>query len=138
MDKGNKLYNFGPFRLDPTNRVLLKDGRELEESLRPKAFDVLHLLVRKHGTLLKKEDILNEVWQGLQIEESGLTKVVGEIRTALGDNSKKPVYIKTSTGQGYQFIAFVREEIGPRNSNQSLVGSVDEAATVGQYVDDKD
>ena len=51
-----ELYEFGPFRLDPAERKLLR-GNEMVE-LTPKAFDTLVLLVRNSGRLLEKEKFM--------------------------------------------------------------------------------
>ena len=49
------LYEFGPFRLEPAERRLLRDGEEVP--LPQKAFDVLVVLVSRAGHLVPKEDL---------------------------------------------------------------------------------
>ena len=56
----NDLYEFGPYRLEPAERRLLRDGQEV--SLPPKAFDVLVVLVSRADHLVSKDDLLKEVW----------------------------------------------------------------------------
>src|SRR6201988_1539072 len=51
-----RLYEFGPFRLDPSERKLLR-GNEIV-ALTPKAFDTLHLLVKNSGHLLEKDNLI--------------------------------------------------------------------------------
>ena len=46
------IYQFGPFRLDPAERLLLRDGQPVP--LTPKAFDLLVFLVEHHGRLVEK------------------------------------------------------------------------------------
>ena len=48
------LYEFGRFRLDVGERLLLRNGEVV--SLTPKAFDVLLVLVEHHGHLLEKRN----------------------------------------------------------------------------------
>ena len=55
-----QFYEFGPFRLDPAERQLWRDGEEV--SLTPKAYAVLSLLVERSGHTLAKEDFMREVW----------------------------------------------------------------------------
>src|SRR5690242_8217257 len=50
------LYEFGPFRLDEAERLLLRAGEVVP--LTPKAFDVLLVLVQQSGRLLEKETLL--------------------------------------------------------------------------------
>jgi DNA-binding winged helix-turn-helix (wHTH) protein len=50
------IYEFGPFRLDPIERLLLRDG--LVVPLTPKAFDLLVYLVERHGRLVEKQALM--------------------------------------------------------------------------------
>src|SRR5438309_10885325 len=54
------FYEFGRFRLDATERVLLRD-RELVP-LTPKVFDILLALVEHGGHLVEKDDLMKRVW----------------------------------------------------------------------------
>ena len=60
-------YQFGPFELDAAEHRLLRDG--VVVSLQPKAFETLCVLVENAGRLLKKEDLLREVWTDTAVEE---------------------------------------------------------------------
>ena len=55
-----EIYEFGPFRLEPAERKLLRGGAVV--TLTPKAFDTLHLLVRNSGHLLEKDELVRMVW----------------------------------------------------------------------------
>src|SRR5262245_6555455 len=61
------LYEFGPFRLEPGERRLLRDGEEVP--LPQRAFDVLVVLVSRADHLVSKEDLLNQVWSGTFVED---------------------------------------------------------------------
>jgi len=54
-------YEFGPFRVDPAQRVLLRDGRIV--SVQRKAFEILLLLVRNPGRSIGKEELLTRIVQ---------------------------------------------------------------------------
>ena len=73
---------FGPFLLDPVERLLLKDGRVVP--LTPKAFDLLALLVASAGHLLSKDELIEKLWPGTFVEEANLAYNVSTIRKALG------------------------------------------------------
>ena len=54
------VYEFVPFQLDATRRVLLKEGEPLRRF--PKEFDTLMALVKGFGELLMKDDLIRQVW----------------------------------------------------------------------------
>ena len=101
------LYEFGPFRLDPAEHILLRDG--LPVALRPKEFAVLLALVEHHGRLMTKDDLLQEVWPGQFVEEGNLNRHVSSLRRVLGESSDAPQYVETVPKVGYRFVAPVRE-----------------------------
>ena len=98
-------YQFGPFRLDPAERRLLRD--ETPVSLTPKAFDLLVVLVENAGHLMKKADLLERLWPGIFVEEVNLAQNVSAIRRALGGDDKQS-HIQTVAGVGYRFSAAVQ------------------------------
>jgi len=97
-----RFYEFGPFRLDPAERMLLR-GNEIV-LLTPKAFDTLHLLVRNSGHLLEKDELLRAVWPDTFVEEGSLSNIVFQLRKALGDD---PAFIETVPRRGYRFVGAV-------------------------------
>ena len=94
---------FGSFTLDSGARQLLK-GRE-SVHLSPKAFDVLEILIARRPNVVSKELLLDEVWPGKVVEEANLAIAVGEVRKALGDDSKSPALVVTVSRRGYRFAA---------------------------------
>jgi DNA-binding winged helix-turn-helix (wHTH) protein/tetratricopeptide (TPR) repeat protein len=98
---GQNFYEFGPFRLDPAQRTLLRDCEVI--ALQPKAFDILLLLVRNTGQAISKEALLNAIWPKVVVEESNLTQHIFLLRKALGDGEGGHRYIATLPRRGYQF-----------------------------------
>ena len=64
------IYEFGPFRLDRSGHLLLRDGEAIP--LTPKALDLLLALVGGHGHLLEKEELLKKVWPDNSVNEANL------------------------------------------------------------------
>jgi Tol biopolymer transport system component/DNA-binding winged helix-turn-helix (wHTH) protein len=110
------LYEFGPFRLDAGERLLLRDGESVP--LTPKAFDLLLTLVEHHGRLLEKEELLKKVWPDTFIEEANLSYNISLIRKALGDGENGHKFIETVPKRGYRFVAGVRE-LGARQAENN-------------------
>lgn len=97
-------YEFGPFRIDARERLLLRDGSPVP--LLPKSFDALLALVRSGG-LLEKDALLAAVWPNAIVEENSVAKAISDIRRALGEGPKDQRYIITVPGTGYRFGAAV-------------------------------
>src|ERR1700747_249460 len=98
-----ELYEFGPYRLEPAERKLMR-GSELVV-LTPKTFDTLVLLVRNSGHLLKKDELVRMLWPDTFVEEGNLSNNIFLLRKALGED---PPFIETVPKRGYRFVAAVR------------------------------
>ena len=68
------LYEFGPFRLDATERLLLRDEQHVP--LTPKAFETLLMLVEHGGHMIDKDELMKKVWPNIFVEEVNLAKNV--------------------------------------------------------------
>jgi eukaryotic-like serine/threonine-protein kinase len=101
-----RLYEFGPFLLDPAERTLRREGEPVP--LTPKVLDMLVVLVENSGRLLNKKDLMEAVWPDSFVEEGNLSFNVSSLRKALGEDPKEPLYIETVPRRGYRFTANVR------------------------------
>jgi DNA-binding winged helix-turn-helix (wHTH) protein/Tol biopolymer transport system component len=102
----NLTIQFGPFHLCPSKRLLLRDGASV--SLTPKAFDTLLLLIERRDRVVSKQELLEELWPDIAVEEATLSQHVFMVRRAL--NSAADVdaeYIATIPRRGYRFVARV-------------------------------
>jgi DNA-binding winged helix-turn-helix (wHTH) protein/tetratricopeptide (TPR) repeat protein len=129
VSKGSTFFEFGPFRLDPAEGLLVRDGRPLP--LTPKAFDLLVLLVENSGRLLTKEELMRRLWPDSFVEEANLAQNVSTIRKALalsGNGSDGSGYIETVPKRGYRFVAEVQtraaDDEGRRTEGQPLEPAV--------------
>jgi TolB-like protein/DNA-binding winged helix-turn-helix (wHTH) protein/Tfp pilus assembly protein PilF len=106
-EKKRHFYEFGPFRLDPLKRRLMRDGEPLR--LTPKAFELLLALVEDSGKTIEKDELLERVWAGTIVEENNLNQNITTLRKLLGDSRQESQYIATIPGLGYRFVAEVRK-----------------------------
>jgi DNA-binding response OmpR family regulator len=94
----------GGVRVDPASRRAWHGGDELE--LTPKEFDLLWLLVREAGQVVRRERIMREVWDENWF---GSTKTldmhVSVLRRKLGDDATAPRLLTTVRGIGLRFEA---------------------------------
>lgn len=101
------MYEFGPFRLDPVARLLLRG--ESTVHLTSKSFDVLLFLVRRSGQVVDRDELLRAAWPGQGVEDSSLTVAVSVLRRALGETYHRRTYVETVARRGYRFNGRVRE-----------------------------
>ena len=120
MQGSKSSYHFGPYRLDASQRVLLREGKPV--SLTLKAFDTLHVLVEKHGHVVEKDDLMRQVWPDAFVEESNLTQNIFTLRKALGETTGEFKYIETVPRRGYRFVAPVEEILEDSSEPPSMAG----------------
>jgi len=100
-----RSYRFGRFVVDRRTVCLRCDGAVLP--LRPKTFDVLVYLVQHPGRLVPKSELIDSVWQNVNVTENSLVQCIKEIRQALGDDAQTK--IETVSKRGYLFAPPVIE-----------------------------
>jgi len=105
-ESARRVYYFGPFRLNETERLLLRQGEIV--LLTPKVFDILLLLVQNSGSLVSKEMFLDKIWPDAFVEEANLTVNVASLRKALREDPTEHQYIETVPKRGYRFVAAVK------------------------------
>jgi len=94
------IYDFGLFRIDPDERILLREGKPVP--LTPKAFETLLALVENSGHVVKKDDLMKRVWPDTFVEEVNLAQNVSAVRRVLDRNGEH--YIETVSKIGYRLI----------------------------------
>jgi DNA-binding winged helix-turn-helix (wHTH) protein/tetratricopeptide (TPR) repeat protein len=100
-----QIYEFGPYRLDAAERFLLRYGAVVP--LQPKVFDLLLVLVERHGRLLEKDELMKLVWPDAIVEEANLANNISILRKTLSENGQQ--FIETAPKRGYRFVAPVNE-----------------------------
>ena len=95
------VHHFGPFRYDPDQRLLFREGELIP--LAPKAIDTLHALLERRGQVIDKSELMKLIWPDCVVEEIGLARNISLLRKALGDDGE--AYIETVPKRGYRFAA---------------------------------
>lgn len=104
-----RLYEFGPFRLDVTERVLRKNGKEIGLTL--KNFEVLLVLIENNGHIVEREVLMQKCWPDSFVEEANITQNISVLRQKLNDEGDNHKYIETIPKRGYRFTATVKEVV---------------------------
>jgi DNA-binding winged helix-turn-helix (wHTH) protein/TolB-like protein/Flp pilus assembly protein TadD len=108
-----RLYEFGPFCLDTSERVLSHAGQPVP--ITPKVFEILLTLVENSGRLIEKDELMKKVWPDSYVEDSNLTFNISVLRKALAKDAGEQTFIETVPRRGYRFIAPVREVTGEQS-----------------------
>ena len=95
-------YGFGPYRLLPARRLLLRNDTTVP--LTPKALDTLVALIERRDRVVTREELLNHLWPDLAVEEANLTQQVFLLRKVLEDSETGEQYIATVPRRGYRFV----------------------------------
>lgn len=121
-NKEKTFYEFGPFRIDPDHRVLLRDN--LPVPVQPKAFDILLVLVQSNEKIVMKDELMRLVWPETFVEESNLAQNISVLRKTLGDAPGANRYIVTLPGRGYRLTEKVRIVAEAKEQDKRWVGKV--------------
>ena len=106
MPRTGRTYEFGDFRVDEDQRVLMRGDDVV--SLTPKAFDTLLTFVQNSALVLEKEWLLEAIWPDTFVEEANLAVNVSLLRKVLGERPEGGGYIDTVPRRGYRFAVPVR------------------------------
>jgi DNA-binding winged helix-turn-helix (wHTH) protein len=97
--------SFGPFRLLPTQFLLLEDDKPVP--LGSRALEILIALLERRGELVSKQDLMARVWPNVFVEPANLTVHMSALRRALRDGRDGRRFIVNIPGRGYCFVASV-------------------------------
>lgn len=98
--RGN--YRLGEFTLDAQRRQLLCADEPVKLAHQP--FEVLLYLIEQRDRLVTRAELLERFWAGRDVYDVALSKCVGRIRKALGDQLDQPRFIETRWAEGYRYI----------------------------------
>jgi TolB-like protein/Flp pilus assembly protein TadD len=122
-----KSYRFGPFLVDRRSACLRREG--VAVPLRPKSFDVLVYLAQHPGRLVAKAELIDNVWQNVNVTSNSVVQCIKEVRQALQDDNQ--VIIETVSKRGYLFAPSVSAIAGDDEPFSSAsAGAMDPALSL--------
>jgi predicted ATPase/DNA-binding winged helix-turn-helix (wHTH) protein len=98
---------FGPFRLRPAERLLLRG--EDPVAIGSRALDILIALVEAAGQVVSQKELVARAWPNVVVGEGSLRVTIAELRKLLGDGQDGIRYIANVTGRGYCFVAAIAQ-----------------------------
>lgn len=99
----NTVVRAGDVVIDVPRHTITKAGEPLH--LTPTEWGVLTTLLRAQGGLVRKEDLLSEIWgPGFEGQGHYLRIYTSQLRRKLEDDPANPVMLLTESGLGYRFV----------------------------------
>ena len=103
----NRLLRAGPIAIDTERRSTTLNGTPLD--LTTTEFEILRILVANAGRVIPRERLMEmargEAWAAF---DRSVDVHISHLRKKLGEDSKRPQWIKTIRGVGYSFAASAR------------------------------
>jgi TolB-like protein/DNA-binding SARP family transcriptional activator len=96
------IIEFGPFRIDAEAGILFHGAEPTP--LGQRAVLLLALLVRRAGSPVSKDALIEAAWPAQAIEDSNLTVQIAAVRRALADISGEADWIETLPRRGYRYV----------------------------------
>jgi DNA-binding winged helix-turn-helix (wHTH) protein/tetratricopeptide (TPR) repeat protein len=100
------LYSFEPFELDLATFELRRDGQSI--ALQPRVFGVLRYLIEHRDRVVSKQELIDALWGGSQLNAVAVPWTINRARKALGDEPNGDGFIETLRGHGYRFTGDVQ------------------------------
>ena len=114
------MFVLGSAYLDPDKQLLTIGARSV--TLQRKPYQVLLWLVENRHRMVYREELLERFWDGKEVYDQSLSKAIGSIRKALGEEQGSGVY-RDSLGAWLSLcgsIPGVAVEFGPGRSAAKL------------------
>src|SRR5215467_511324 len=106
-------FRFGLFEFDAASLELRREGVLVHLQSQPAR--VLAVLIKRADEIVSREELRKAVWgdETFVDFEGGLNFCISQLRSALQEDSARPVYIRTVPKSGYRFIAPVQRIFAP-------------------------
>jgi DNA-binding winged helix-turn-helix (wHTH) protein len=118
-------FELGEWTVVPARNELLSATRK--QAIEPRAMELLVRLASAPGTVISKDKLLRDVWQGAHVVEHVLPKTMSGLRKALGDRARSARFIETVAGRGYVLLVEPRpvtDGAPPRPERVEVAGEV--------------
>lgn len=114
VNQDKHIFEFGSFRLNPAENLLLRNGQPVRLPLR--TFEVLLFFVKRNNEIIDKRTLMEEVWQDTFVEDANLTVHISTLRKIFAEDAEKSAFIENFPKRGYRLTADVKEINGNQNS----------------------
>tara|TARA_B100000446_G_scaffold106655_1_gene99688 strand:+ start:152 stop:2749 length:2598 start_codon:yes stop_codon:yes gene_type:complete len=123
----NDGFVLGEWRVEPLSGVFIRGEHSVH--VEPKVMEVLICLAQSAGQTVTRDQLLNDVWQGVVVSEEVLTRAISELRSLLGDTAREKRYVRTLPKRGYSLIMPLSPvSVSEVNFQQQVAAAVDHEA----------
>jgi transcriptional activator of cad operon len=99
------MFRIGEWLVDPSSGQISRDGESVR--LEERTLRLLVCLAERAGEVVSIEDLLSQVWPGVNVSPDSVYQAVASLRRQLRDDPKQPIYIATVPRLGYRMVAKV-------------------------------
>jgi len=96
-------FSLGHWQVLPELDVLR--GKNEDHRIEPMVMDVLVVLAAHQGSVVSKDLLIEQVWNGRATTDDVITAKISALRKALGDDRHNPTFLETVQKRGYRLIA---------------------------------
>jgi len=125
--KSNGKFRIGEWLVEPDTGRVSRNGETA--TLRPREMDLLVCLARRPGEVRSVDDIMREVWAGVEVTNDSLYFSISQLRKVLDGASADTSVIETVPKRGYRLAAPVAECTPPGDDIDSKRSTPDDGAT---------
>lgn len=111
MSNISNEFQLGDWLVNLETGVLIDGNSKKQIPLEPQQSQLLRLLVQHNHKVVSRDQIAENVWRDLVVEDNTISKAITRLRKALNDDPKKPQYIKTIPKRGYSLIAAIKPKV---------------------------
>jgi TolB-like protein/DNA-binding winged helix-turn-helix (wHTH) protein len=106
MDRpATDLLRIGEWSVNPASGEIARNGETAR--LEARAMRLLVCLAERAGQVVSIDDLLSQVWPGVNVSQDSVYQAVTSLRRVLGDDPRQPSYIATVPRLGYRMVANV-------------------------------
>jgi transcriptional activator of cad operon len=99
------MLRIGAWCVNPASGQISRNGETARVEVR--TMRLLLCLAEHAGQVVSSDDLLNQVWPGVFVNQDSVYQAVASLRRLLGDDPRQPAYIETVPRLGYRMVAAV-------------------------------
>ncbi len=109
IEDSRKRFSIGEWNVIPELNRLQHRTLDLTKQLEPRLVNLLCYLANNQNRVICREELVQELWPRVIVNENSLTRAVSELRKQLRSSNSELNYIETIPKKGYRLLVPVLE-----------------------------